>query len=117
MSDPARLGPAVRAAIVAPGNTVHVSAASAWEIAIKRALGRIVFPLEQFDAVLAAAGLEHLPISAGHAIVAGGLPRHHGDPFDRILIAQARVEGCILVSEDTAIAAYDVALFGRGDTR
>ncbi len=110
MADPGRLGPAVRAAIEAPGNAVYVSAASAWEIAIKRALGRLEFPLERFDAVLEAAGLEHLPIRAAHAIAAGSLPRHHGDPFDRILVAQALLEGLVLVSGDAAVAAYEVTV-------
>lgn len=104
---------AARTAITTPDNAAYVSAASAWEIAIKRALGRLEFPLEQLDAVLEAAGLEHLPIRAAHGIAAGGLPRHHDDPFDRILIAQAQVEGLVLVSEDAAFAAYPVALFGR----
>lgn len=117
MADPARLGEAMRAAIMAPANAVHVSAASVWEIAIKRALGRLEFPLERLDAVLEATGMEHLPIRAAHAVAAGGLPRHHGDPFDRILIAQARVEDLVLVSGDAAIAAYDVALLGRGEAQ
>lgn len=112
-SDTARLAPAEQAALAAPENTVVVSAATVWEIAIKRALGRMDFPLEELDAILARAGFELLPIGAGHAIAAGGLPRHHGDPFDRMLIAQARLEDLTLVSEDAAFAAYDVRLFGR----
>jgi PIN domain nuclease of toxin-antitoxin system len=116
-SEPGRLGERLRQALAAPENAVLVSAATVWEIAIKRALGRLDFPLEELDAVLARAGFDHLPIEAGHAITAGGLPRHHADPFDRMLIAQARVEGLTLVSEDAAIAAYDVRLFGREDAR
>ncbi len=101
----------MREAITAPGNAVHVSAAVAWEIAIKRALGRLEFPIGQFDAVLRDSGMEHLPILAAHAIAAGGLPRHHNDPFDRILIAQAQMEGLVLATEDAALSAYDVTLF------
>ncbi len=113
-ADPGRLGAAAQAALRAPENTIVVSAATVWEIAIKRALGRLEFPLEELDAILARAGFELLPIGAGHAIAAGGLPRHHGDPFDRMLIAQARLEGLTLVSEDAAVAAYGVPLLGRG---
>ena len=112
-SYPGRIAARMRQAVTAPENTVFVSAVSVWEIAIKRALGRLDFPLEELDAVLARAGFEHLPIDAGHAIAAGGLPRHHADPFDRMLVAQSRAEGLTLVSEDAAIAAYDVRLFSR----
>lgn len=116
-AEPERLAERLRHALAVPGNTVFVSAASVWEIAIKRALGRIVFPLEDLDAVLARAGFEDLPIAAAHAIAAGGLPRHHADPFDRMLIAQAQVEDLTLVSEDAAFGAYDVRLFGAGPGR
>jgi len=103
----------VRAALTAPGNTVVVSAATAWEIAIKRALGRIVFPLERYDAVLEQAGFEQLTIEARHAIAAGALPRHHADPFDRMLVAQAQIEDLTLVTCDPLILAYGVQVFGR----
>ncbi len=116
-SEPGRLGERMRQAVTAPDNTILVSAATVWEIAIKRALGRLDFPLEELNAILARAGFDHLPIDAGHAVAAGGLPRHHADPFDRMLVAQARAEGLTLVSEDTAIAAYDVQLFGREEAR
>ena len=102
----------MRAVLAAPGNTVFVSAATAWETAIKRALGRLDFPLEEFDAILARAGFDPLPVTPAHGIDAGGLPRHHGDPFDRMLIAQARLDRLALVSEDEAFAAYDVQRVG-----
>lgn len=111
---PERLTQNLRHALAAPGNTVFVSAASIWEIAIKRALGRIIFPLEELDTVLARTGFEELPIVVAHAIAAGDLPRHHADPFDRMLIAQAQVEDLTLASEDAAFGAYDVRLFGAG---
>jgi PIN domain nuclease of toxin-antitoxin system len=117
VGDPGRLAAPVRQAVTAPENTILISAATVWEIAIKRALGRLEFPIDDLDAVLARAGFEHLPIDAGHAVAAGGLPRHHADPFDRMLVAQSRVEGLTLVSEDAAIAAYDVRLFGRETIR
>ena len=111
---PDRLQPRLREAILAPRNTVLVSAASVWEIAIKRSLGRLTFPLERLDAVLEEAGFNHLPITAAHAIEAGSLPRHHADPFDRMLVAQACVDDLLLASDDPLIAAYAVRLFGRG---
>lgn len=114
---PERLSERLRLALAMPGNTVLVSAATVWEIAIKRALGRIVFPLEELDSVLARADFDDLPITAAHAVAAGGLPRHHADPFDRMLIAQARVEDLTLVSEDAAFGAYDVRLFGADPGR
>lgn len=93
---------------------MFVSAASAWEISIKTALGRLSFPLDRFDDVLARMGVEPLPIGVAHAIAAGRLPRHHDDPFDRMLVAQAQLEGIVVVTEDAAIARYDVAILGRG---
>ena len=112
VATPDRLGASTRRALAAPGNAVFVSTVSVWEIAIKHALGRLVFPLDDLDAVLARAGFDELPILSPHAVAAGGLPRHHADPFDRMLIAQARVDDLTLVSEDAAFRAYDVRLFG-----
>jgi PIN domain nuclease of toxin-antitoxin system len=91
---------------------VSVSAVTAWEIAIKHALGRLKFPIDRFDDVMQRMGFEALPILPAHAIAAGGLPRHHDDPFDRMLIAQARIEGLTLVSVDAAVARYDVPVLG-----
>ena len=110
VSAPQRLSAAARAAIVAPANSVFVSAATAWEMAIKQALGRLDFPLDSFDEELAHAGFDHLPVTAAHGIAAERLPRHHGDPFDRMLIAQALADGLTLVSDDGAFAPYGVPL-------
>jgi PIN domain nuclease of toxin-antitoxin system len=112
VGEPARLRPELREALLSPANLVLVSAATAWEIAIKQALGRLSFPLARFDAVLAEAGFAALPISPAHAIEAGGLPRHHGDPVDRMLVAQARIDDLLLASEDPQLAAYQVRRFG-----
>jgi PIN domain nuclease of toxin-antitoxin system len=117
VTDTTRLPAAVAATVAAPGNEVLVSAASIWEIAIKTALGRLRFPLERIDAILERAGMEHLPIRAAYGVVAGALPRHHGDPFDRMLVAQARVEDLTLVSTDAALSAYEVRLFGADPAR
>ncbi len=110
--EPAKLPSAARTAIAAAENDIFVSAASAWEIAIKRALGRVEFPLERFDELLTDMGMEPLAMTAAHAIAAGNLPRHHDDPFDRMLIAQATIERLSLVTVDRIFPKYDVYLFG-----
>ena len=89
-----------------------VSSVTPWEIAIKRAIGRLRFPLEIFDEIMERAGFDVLPILPAHAIAAGGLERHHNDPFDRMLISQALTEGLTLVTRDRAIMQYDVQVFG-----
>ncbi|MEM8628325.1 MAG: type II toxin-antitoxin system VapC family toxin [Pseudomonadota bacterium] len=86
---------------------VFVSAATLWEIAIKRALGKLTAP-EDLQDVLLAAGCRPLPITWAHAEAAGALPPKHADPFDRLLVAQARVESLTLATADASIVAYDV---------
>ncbi len=85
----------------------YVSAASVWEIAIKRASGKLKAPDDLLEQV-ALARFGELAITFGHAKLAGALPAHHSDPFDRMLIAQAQSENLMLVSNDARIAAYDV---------
>jgi len=91
-------------------DSVSVSAATIWEIEIKRALGKLQAPadaLERSDE----SGFERLPITFEHAREAGRLPLLHGDPFNRLLVAQARVEGLTLASADSAISQYQVPVF------
>jgi len=88
---------------------VLVSAASAWEIAIKRAAGRLDAPDDLLDA-LDANAFETLAITAAHALAAGELPAHHSDPFDRMLIAQSAMEGLTLITVDERFSAYEVEL-------
>jgi PIN domain nuclease of toxin-antitoxin system len=107
---PSRLTAKTRAIIAEPANDVFVSAASMWEMSIKAALGRLRFPMEGMPTILAEMGFEALSMTMRHALEAGCLPRHHDDPFDRMLIAQARLEGLTLVSVDRHFASYDVAL-------
>lgn len=104
---------AARDAIVSPENEVAISAATAWEIAIKQAVGRIEAPNDLLD-TLEANDFDTLPITAAHALIAGGLPPHHSDPIDRMLIAQARAESLILVSVDSRFHQYDVELLPLG---
>lgn len=107
MDDP-QLGPRAREQI-AEADIAFVSAASAWEVAIKIALGRLRIP-GSFAQGVDDSGFRRLPITFEHAEAAASLPSHHGDPFDRMLIAQAQLEGLTLVTHDRAFADYDVTL-------
>ena len=106
--DSRKLGAEVRRAI-ARAETVWVSAASAWEVAIKVGLGKLKVPGSFADAV-EQSQFTALPIGFEHAALVGRLPRLHGDPFDRMLIAQAIVEGATLVTHDEQFEAYAVPL-------
>jgi PIN domain nuclease of toxin-antitoxin system len=98
-----------REAIADPANVAVVSAVSAWEISIKKALGKLAAP-DDLEHQVRAGGFLPLPISIAHGVAAGQLARHHEDPFDRMLIAQARAEGLTIVTRDKAFADYHVAL-------
>jgi PIN domain nuclease of toxin-antitoxin system len=98
-----------REAIADPGNLVAVSAVSAWEISIKKALGKLSTP-DNLEHQIQAAGFTPLPVTIAHGIAAGQLPRHHDDPFDRMLIAQAAAEGLTIVTRDKRFSDYNVVL-------
>jgi PIN domain nuclease of toxin-antitoxin system len=104
----ARLSPAAMRAIRG-ADDVFVSSASAWEIAIKAALGKIS-GVRTVAAAVEASAFTELPVLFRHAVAAGQLPAHHRDPFDRMLIAQAHVEGLTLVTRDDAFAQYGLPL-------
>jgi PIN domain nuclease of toxin-antitoxin system len=101
----------LRAAIADEANDIFVSAASIWELAIKRAIGKLSFSRSIVDAA-SEFGFEILPVTGSHAEHAGGLPRHHNDPFDRLLIAQAHLEGMVLGTQDRLMRPYGVAMLG-----
>jgi len=103
------LNPPARDAIADPANLVVVSAASAWEISIKKALGKLAAP-DDLERQVQTGGFVPLPISIAHGIAAGQLPHHHEDPFDRMLIAQAFAEGLTIVTRDKRFDDYGVAL-------
>ena len=86
---------------------VFVSSATAWEISIKQGLGKLSSDVD-LAAEIWRSDLQQLPIAFEHAIEAGGLPLHHRDPFDRMLVAQARTERLTLVTRDPAMSSYDV---------
>jgi PIN domain nuclease of toxin-antitoxin system len=108
LADDPRLAADARAAVASPESLVSVSAASAWELSIKEALGRVRLP-DDLEEQLERSAFSPLPITVAHALRAGGLPLHHADPFDRMLVAQAQLEGLTLVTRDPRIAAYGVA--------
>lgn len=93
--------------LIGRAELVYVSTASAWEVAIKLALGRLRLPAPFAEGV-DASGFARLPIEFEHAALAGALPPHHADPFDRMLVAQARLEGLTLVTHDRRFEPYGV---------
>ena len=106
--DPALSQPA-RDAIRDPGNSVLVSAASAWEISTKHRLGKLPEAGEavgNLPALLRSARMEALPVTVEHALAAGALPGPHRDPFDRMLIAQSRLEDLPVVTADPVFGLY-----------
>lgn len=106
--EPAKVRTEVRSAI-ATADLVFVSAASAWEAAIKVSLGRLELP-DTIEAGVLASGFEKLLITFSHAERAAGLPPHHKDPFDRMLVAQAQAEGLTLVTHDRLLEQYEVEI-------
>jgi PIN domain nuclease of toxin-antitoxin system len=112
LGDNKALSMKARRAIRDARNTVFVSAATAWEMSIKQALGKLQAPDDLADA-LAANRFHPLPITIAHATAAGRLPRHHDDPFDRMLVAQAHAEQLTLVTHDPHIGRYGVPILWR----
>jgi PIN domain nuclease of toxin-antitoxin system len=109
LTDDPTLSAALKAAIDEEVD-VFVSAATIWEVAIKQQLGKITAPPDLPERIRDSE-LANLPIKADHAIAAGRLPLIHRDPFDRMLVAQARSERLTLVTRDKSLHAYEVPLF------
>jgi PIN domain nuclease of toxin-antitoxin system len=107
LADHPQLGKKARDVIADEHNDVFVSAVTGWEIAIKRALGKISAP-KNLDNKVEDEGFCKLAITFFHGEQAGQLPEHHKDPFDRMLIAQAQAEGLEIVTADTVIPRYGV---------
>lgn len=105
LQDSSRLPSAMRTAITEA--EVSVSAASVWEMSIKAALGKLDMPDDLLEE-MQRQGFTELAITASDGLAAGALPRHHDDPFDRLLVAQARRRDLLLVTADRRLAAYDV---------
>jgi PIN domain nuclease of toxin-antitoxin system len=109
LSDDQRLGENARRDLTDETNVVLLSAAVVWEVAIKRSLGKLVVA-EEYLSLLLGAGVQALAVSVDHAAAVEALPWHHRDPFDRMLVAQAAIEGAALVSRDEALRPYGVTL-------
>jgi len=107
LDDSPNLSAAAKEAIADPGNIVAVSVASLWEIAIKKGIGKLDLP-DDFEEVLSHQGFELLDVKPAHTFGLHALPLLHRDPFDRMLVAQARAEGLRIVTRDTWIQSYDV---------
>jgi PIN domain nuclease of toxin-antitoxin system len=107
LDQPKRLTATARAAIAEGESTVYVSAVTVWEIVIKKVLGKLQAP-NDLDRVLVDCRFTPLPISVDHALEVSRLPAIHHDPFDRMLIAQARLERLEIVTRDDNIIAYGV---------
>jgi PIN domain nuclease of toxin-antitoxin system len=94
---------------IADSEEVWVSAASAWELGIKSALGKLRTP-DDLEFQVQASRFRELPVTLAHAIAAGKLPRHHNDPFDRMLVAQAALESLTLLTVDRQLQAYGIRM-------
>lgn len=113
LSDDPRLGSEARGLVGDAANSIHVSAASTWEIAIKQGAGKVTAP-DDLDGIVDREGFEKLPISLYHGQQAGRLPLLHRDPFDRMLIAQAQAEGLDILTADEQIPRYGVHTIDAG---
>ena len=110
IDDDPQLSHAARAAIIDGNNMVFVSAVTAWEIAIKKATGKLTIPQGNYLDELRTHRFASLDITTEHALAVEGLPHHHKDPFDRLLIAQAQMEKLVLVTADARIKQYAVQI-------
>jgi len=107
LGDRGRVSDTARRTLEDERNRVTVSAATVWEIAVKRSVGKLTIE-DGWARALARLGFDALPVTAIHAEVVERLPWHHRDPFDRLLVAQARTERLALVSADARLAAYEI---------
>jgi PIN domain nuclease of toxin-antitoxin system len=109
LNEPEALTETAREAIADGANAVYVSAATVWEAGIKQALGKLS-GADDLPGRIRATRFDELPVELEHAAAAAQLPAHHSDPFDRMLVAQAQLEGLTLVTRDLRLQAYGVAL-------
>lgn len=109
LADDPQLDTAASRSIADPTSDVLVSAATVWEIEVKRVAGRLRAPAELLAAIRES-GMDTLPVTALDAVAAAGLPMLHGDPFDRMLVAQAQRLDALVVSRDPALMAYAVEI-------
>jgi PIN domain nuclease of toxin-antitoxin system len=91
-----------------PANAVYVSAVAVWEMTIKVGIGKLSLPLDELEAIIVESGFSELPVTSAHALEVRHLPLIHRDPFDRLLVAQARHEGLTLVTRDPTVRRYPI---------
>ena len=111
LDDNASLSTNVRGAIADTDNVIILSAAVIWEIRIKQGIGKLKIAPDFYDVIIEQ-GFEMLAITSDHAYAVGDLPKHHRDPFDRILIAQAMLEGFTIVTHDAIFNKYPIPVLG-----
>lgn len=109
LSDSNKLSKKSRSLISDVNNIIFVSVATGWEIAIKKSIGKLVAP-DDFSQALQVNGFQPVSITLEHAELAGSLPRHHDDPFDRMIIAQNKIENLTLLSHNKHFKLYDIGL-------
>lgn len=112
-ASPRRFTPQALALLEDPENELLLSAASSWEIAIKHALGKLVLPIPPTEYVpsrMTTSGVKGLAIEHSHALQVATLPRHHRDPFDRLLIVQAQIEKLQILTADRQFQPYEVEI-------
>ncbi|MBF2057873.1 MAG: type II toxin-antitoxin system VapC family toxin [Cyanobacterium sp. T60_A2020_053] len=109
LGDEAKLSPQIRAVICHPENMIFVSAATVWEMSIKKSLGKLFVPNNLLEK-LKDNYFRVLDITAEHGLKVTDLPLHHKDPFDRMLIAQAMIEDLTIITLDTKFPLYDITL-------
>jgi len=109
LADDPALSVEARTIISSTKNIIFVSSASIWEISIKKNLGKLIAP-DDLEIAISDSGFQTLNIAPSHAHFAGSLPRHHEDPFDRMLIAQAKLEDLTLITHDKRFKNYEIPL-------
>jgi PIN domain nuclease of toxin-antitoxin system len=110
LAAPEKLNPRARDAVADPHNAIYFSAASVWELELKASKRKLVLPERWLEAAAASAMVE-ITVTSADAVAAAHLPWHHQDPFDRMLIAQARLRSLQFATRDTLLAAYGSAIF------
>lgn len=110
IDDHPKLSDKARAAIIDGRNVVFVSAATAWEIAVKKSIGKLSAPSENYLQELQIHRFTPLNITSEHALAVEQLPSYHRDPFDRLLVAQAQLEKLTLITRDSRLDAYDIPI-------
>jgi PIN domain nuclease of toxin-antitoxin system len=110
LAEDPKLSADARKAVADPSSIIHVSAATLWELSIKAALGKLDLDGANLVEEIGENDFVELPMTARHSLAAATLPRHHGDPFDRMLIAQAQLEDLTIVTRDPAFRAYGISI-------